>query len=101
MLKLNKTSKTFQDCTANYEVTLPKELTVIELRDLIIKERLDNWGDIKLKDGTTFGKLLFEYKYDSLTKTLCEDYNNFKVSKVTASGGWSQMHFLVEVSSYE
>ena len=101
MLKLNKISKTFQDCTANYQVSLPDELTVLELRDLIIKERLDDWGDIKLKDGTTFGKLLFEYKYGVLTKTLCEDYNNSKVSKVTSSGGWSQMNFLVEVNNDE
>lgn len=86
------------DCTAPYSVTNYKAKKVGELIQEILKEKPKEWGYIGIKDGCSiFGNPECEYRYGKLLNTMPGDILEAEIEKVSSSGGWSRMDYLITI----
>lgn len=83
----------FGDCTSQYEVTFPSNITVSKFIELVIKENPKEWGDFgvywnwpiaKYRDGKLFASVEFD------------EYKDMKILRVQAHGGWSRMDYIID-----
>ena len=98
MIKLKQNTRTFGDETAGYAVELTKKYTVKEF----VNEVLENdreWGYIGIScGGAIFGSPNCEFRNGKLESSLPDDVMNKEISGVKASGGWSRMDYLLELT---
>jgi hypothetical protein len=92
-IKLIHKAGPFGDCTSQYEVTFPKNITVDEFMKLVIRENPTEWGDfcvywncpiVKYRDGKCF------------TSVQYDEYKDMKILRAQAHGGWSRMDYIID-----
>lgn len=92
-IKLVHKAGPFGDCTSQYEVTFPQNITVGEFIKLAIKENPKEWGAFsvywnwpiaKYRDGKCFTSV----EYD--------EYKDMKVLRVQSHGGWGCMDYIID-----
>jgi hypothetical protein len=92
-IKLIHKAGPFGDCTSQYEVTFPQDITVDEFIKLVIQENPKEWGDfcvywncpiVKYRDGKRFASVSYD------------EYRNMKVLCVQANGGWGRMDYIID-----
>ena len=92
-IKLIHKDGPFGDCTSQYEVTFPQDITVDEFIKLVIQENPKEWGDfcvywncpiVKYRDGKRFASVPYD------------EYRNMKVLRVQANGGWGRMDYIID-----
>lgn len=103
MINLKQRTRTFQDCTAGYEIHLTKQYTVKEFIDEVLTK--DEWGVISISDGTeawyNSGTPLVEYKRGNLLNKMPDEYLDKVIIKATAFGGYSNMDYKLMVLNEE
>lgn len=97
MFKLVQLKPEGSDCTAPYEVQLNGEYTVEQfINDVILDKR--EWGRIGIDDGKSiFGDPVCEYKWGQIVSTMEEKFLKMRIVSAKASGGWSNMDYLLTV----
>ena len=85
-MKFTQTHSTGSDGTAPYDVSL-YPTNVANFINEVLTHKSD-WGTI-----TIIGYGNIEYKYGQLLGNVPNEWNNLKIHKVDASGGWSRMDF--------
>ncbi len=97
MIKLTQCTPTGGDCTAGYSVTLDKDYTVEEFINEVLTK--NEWGYIGIwSDEQAWfdrGDPYCEYKRDKLITQMPNDIMGKKIVKAKASGGWSNMDYLL------
>ena len=98
MIKLKQNTRTFGDETAGYAVELTKEYTVQEFVNEVVSNKRE-WGYIGISCGrATFGNPNCEYKLGKLLSELPSEIMTKKIASAKASGGWSRMDYLLELT---
>lgn len=85
------------DCTAQYNIVLDKEYTVMEFIKAI-KDTKEEWGyiGIKNKDEPFFGKPKCEYNRGVIFNSeFTTDVLLKTIASVKADGGWTRMDYLL------
>lgn len=91
------------DCTAPYDVTLCKELTLVEFIEAVVKGvdgyGRSEWGCISIDDGSKYYNApSCHYKHGEIeAENIPEEMLSRKVKSVSASGGWSNMDYRVQL----
>ena len=81
-------------CTARYDIILDKSYTVNEFINAVLTN--NEWGCIGIYcKGTVFGKPCCRYNRDKLLSRLPDNTLSKKVVKARATGGWSQMDYIL------
>lgn len=87
------------DATANYDITLDREYTVQEFIITVLANRPREWGYIGIRsnsiDGQFLGDPRMEYRRGTILSALPNDILSKKIKSVSASGGWSNMDYLL------
>ena len=92
MFKMIACTSTGGDCTCGYNVILDREYTVEDFVNTILTEKNNEWGNIDIYNYRC------EYNNGKLiTKTFPEEYLQKKVTKVSASGGWTRMDYVLKI----
>lgn len=92
-IKLIHKAGPFGDCTSQYEVTFPKNITVGEFMKLVIQENPTEWGEF----GVYWNYPLAKYRDGKLfTAVALDEYRDMKVLRVQAHGGWSYMNYIID-----
>lgn len=93
MIKLVECTPVIGDCTCGYNVILDKEYTVHEFIETMLKERNNEWGFI----SNHLDSQQCEYRYGKiLENTFTQEILHKKIIKVSASGGWTRMDYIVK-----
>lgn len=84
-----------------YDVILDKEYTVEEFVDVILKQRVGEWGYFGIyDDGKTYsGDPKIEYVNGGLREQFPGIFLNEKVVKVKATGSWGAMDHLIHIEN--
>lgn len=99
ILDFKQTSEEHSDCSTDYDVKLRKEVKLSELIGEILKRK--EWGDINVKmekDWLNWPKLEFSYG-KIIENKIPKKFMNKKVARLTSNGGWTQMHYYVEIEN--
>lgn len=88
------------DCTASYEVTVTENGTVGDFIDAVIGHCSNEWGYIGIKaDEHIFEKPNIEYRYGKIiNRDALKAFESLPFKKIIASGGWSRMDYLIELT---
>lgn len=98
MIKLKQNTETFGDETAGYTVELTKQYTLLEFINEVVSDERE-WGYIGiLSVGAIFGSPNCEYEFGKLLSELPSEIMTKKVASAKASGGWSRMDYLLELT---
>lgn len=98
MFNLIQSTPMSGDCTCGYIVELHKQYTVEEFMQDVFKERSKEWGYFKINDGVHQNKGLRWYRNGRFESGMIPvELLNAKIEKVTASGGWSRMDYVITV----
>lgn len=99
MINLTQVTPSRGDCTAGYAVSMTKEYSVREFIAEVLT--LNEWGDIGIyKENQAWfesGDPYCTYKRDKLITTMSDEVLDKKVIKATASGGWSNMNYILHI----
>lgn len=93
MIKLNEILSC-GDCTSIYSVSLDREYTIREFIDEILTK--NEWGFIYVNDINN-PSADCEYRQNVLISELPSDMLDYKIEKVTASGGWTRMDYTIHL----
>ncbi len=91
MIKLTQNTKVGGDETAGYSVELTEEYTVKKFVDEVVSNE-GEWGSIIVNNDYSS---ICEYKWGELLSELPANVLNKKVATAKASGGWSNMNYLL------
>lgn len=97
MIKFKENTPKSRDGTCGYDVELDMEYTLEEFLNTIWAERKGDWGEIVVKK-TMFDETRFRYTDEWKTIPICLNKND-KVKEVRASGGWSNMNYIIVVEN--
>lgn len=93
MIKLVACTPVGSDCTCDYNVILDDEYTVYEFIEIILREHNNEWGFISNYSESQ----QCEYKYgEILRNTFTQETLHKKITKVSASGGWTRMDYIIK-----
>ena len=97
-MKLIAYGEISRDCTCRYEVLLDKEYTVSEFVSVVLEERPNEWGNIKVTENGDYwsGKIVCDYSYGNI-KYINSLFSDKTIKKVTAVGGWSNMDYILYI----
>ena len=91
-----QTGREGSDCTAPYDVLLDHEYTVEEFIDAVLEENPREWGKFAIHHNEyIFGYPQCGYRNGKTTARFSTDILKKKILKVTASGGWTLMDYLI------
>lgn len=94
-IRFIQTGTTLGDCTTPYEGEFEKPMEVHELVALVL-ENTQDWGYIGIRDNETiFGNPRCEYRYGKLLSELPNELMCKKIERISASGGWTRMDYLL------
>lgn len=98
------------DCNSTYDVEVPEPCTVGEMVELILERssKKCEWGDVSIGRSMWCDVFLFSYRYDRITETVpfwaerykkgtLEEYRNKRVVSVTATGGYGEMSYVLQI----
>ena len=91
-ITLTCTGGPYGDCTSSYDFKLNREMTFQEFLNLIISDERE-WGEIRLR---YFGDILAEYRWGKVIALNIKDTSFVIKATGKASGGWSNMDYLIE-----
>ena len=97
-MKFRQTCRTGSDCTAPYEVTEYEAKSAADFIREVIRKYPSEWGDFEINggDGTPFFRYKrVRYKQGELLDEIPEGWSNVEIDRITASGGWSRMDYLI------
>lgn len=99
-MRFVQTHATGRDETAPFDVLDIEAMTVGEFVAQVLEERSSDWGDftISQKNGYSYpfiGNHHYEYKKGVLKEPIEEVVKQKEVLEVKASGGWSNMDYLI------
>ena len=97
-MRFTQTGRTGSDCTAPYEVTDYESKTAADFIMEVIRQYPNEWGCFEVSggDGTPcFPYKRVKYKHGELLDEIPEQWKRTEIKKVTASGGWSSMDYLI------
>lgn len=97
MFTMKASTQMGSDCTCGYDVLLDREYTVEDFVNTVLIEKNNEWGYIGIyKPHKIFGDPCCEYRYGMLSaKSLPAEYLQKKIIKVSASGGWTRMDYIL------
>jgi hypothetical protein len=97
MFSLVQVTNIARDGTCGYVVELEKQYTVQEFIETILSQCTNEWGYVGIKcPPYVFGNPRLEYKYGKITtKPFNDDVLDKTIEKVTASGGWTRMDYII------
>lgn len=99
MFTITQCTPTAGDCTAGYRVDLDKEYTLQEFIDVILTNKKDEWGMIRIvkRNCPWYCCPSIGYRYGNITNTpnIPKKFFDYKVKSVTARGGWTAMDYIV------
>lgn len=98
MFKRKQSGSTGGDCTAPYSVELDHRYTLQEFIDAVIQNYPTEWGSFELYEmGKWRPYKAFGYKRGILENEIPVELANKPVARVTASGGWSNMDYMIRM----
>lgn len=97
MFKFIQSTPVSRDCTCGYDIQLDKKYTVKEFIKTVLQEKSNEWGHIGIYNiDSWFGNPRLEYNRGKLkTEEELEDFADKQIIKVSASGGWSRMDYII------
>lgn len=99
MFSLAGTTPVGGDCTAGYRVIFDKAYTLQEFIDAILTNNKREWGGIKIarRNCAWYDYPTIGYRHGEITNepNLPEKVYGYKVKSASASGGWSNMDYIV------
>ena len=99
MIKFNQNTPTAGDCTCDYRIDLDKEYTVGEFINSTLIRRPNEWGFFGICNVVFItGRPSCQYADGLLsTEPLPDDILKMQIKKVTSSGGWSSMDYVITI----
>lgn len=92
----------FGDCTSDYEVCFPENMTVHEFIVAVLEEYPEEWGSFST---SRFGNTFIEYKAGGLINVCDKErflrIKDYHIEKVSANGGWSLMDYYITTKERE
>lgn len=99
MIQFKRTGGPYGDATSRYELVFRKEYTVKEFVEWCLTQ--DEWGSIGIHDPEQAwfqrGNPYCEYNRGTLKSNMPRKFINKKIEKATASGGWSNMDYILHL----
>lgn len=99
MFTITQCTPTAGDCTADYRVDLDKEYTLQGLIDVILTNKKDEWGEIRIaKRNCPWNRYpCIIYQHGNITSkpNISEEVFFHKVKSVTARRAWTAMDYII------
>ena len=96
-ITLKSVAGPFGDATSRYDVDFPKEITVEEFINTIIKENPQEWGYFSIH---WIDNRIASYSNGEVTlEKFFDVYKTMPVLDAQAHGGWSRMDYFLEINS--
>lgn len=92
----------FGDCTSDYEVYFPENMTVYEFIIAVLEEYPEEWGSFST---SWLDNAFIKYKAGGLIN-ICDKerflrIKDYHIKKVSANGGWSLMNYYITTKERE
>lgn len=97
MFKFVESRPESRDCTIGYNVELDQYYSVDSFIQTVLYERNNDWGEIRIKDGSLFGRIICEYKRGKIIADNTRGFLSKRVMTVTADGDWSRMDYMLDI----
>lgn len=95
----------FGDCTSDYEVCFPENMTVYEFIVAVLEEYPEEWGSFFVSWLGNIGITFMKYKAGDIVN-ICDKecflkIKDYHIKKVSANGGWSLMDYYITTKERE
>lgn len=103
-IKVNWIGEVASDCTRSFELSFDRGLTTEQFVDYVLKERRDEWGEIRVSSNYSPIELIVNSqtfvkyshgKLDAIDQEIYEVIKDLVVTKITGYGGYSLMDYFL------